>query len=994
MTILPKGWSVFQKSILATFLLYIIGTVKSAPATTQNVLREIPDGQIQNLNPTQSVPSLFKATDIAGVEIIYVGSVGLNTLGSLTTELLGTARLATTTNSAGSAIIGVVQVTVASQSAFTTIIPESVIPSLSSTPPFFAFQSVDANGQPIVNLGQTFVRSNGSTSTAILQTGISTSHITISDSQDSTTVEIVGVFTRSNGSVVTNALSFADKVSSLALSESSATPLYQTAPTTTGSQDSLGTHPKTNRILNVSISDTARNTGSKSARSQGSSPANWQNASLATSQQRSLSHRFSNLKTSSVSSSVASTGISNLLNHGLSSTHASSESMLNIGSISAPITTATVQKTLDGHGTILISGERTSKSGLITDRGTGGGAAQAATSAAGHATVSMTANLTSKPSVTGRSNSTRALSSDDVGGLLLAVQSDSAILSGLTALLGEQLATLTTVPSGISIQTVTSTTCSTAFAMATTTAAGDTVTQVVPKLCNNGIAFFLFGWTKLPGLCTKRLRLFGFLLQLICDRWTGIPVGVDIISYPPPSGSSDDTPSSPKDDPQHEDDGPSNTPNPSERASFTRSPHSAISQGSASWTSSTRTISATTSTSSACSGATTVSGTSKMCCDNSTVIGTISLCNYQKNGWVEDLGPFLTTSIPIPASARPISMPGTPIALNTATLAAFFDSLISEMVAYAANFTVTTPATSRNRSTSALTASTLTASALTASTLTASALTAFALTAPALTAPALPASATAAALGAGSGLIGILKGGISAGEAEQALSTALSAPAVIPTSDRNPVGLIQGATSAGESTPPTPTLACTQYFFYEDDGPNNFVCQCNDGTWNHRPRQDTYSLCPSQVTTVSLTAADSLKTTIPPGVSCTLVNYAPNSVDFLPFCECSNDLLFPDECPSSVRAATTTLTFSEPLASVTAALTKGDYITPIMTKPAPPPSPTTSSCVPQCTKYVSQNGPEAADLDVTCVCNPACGGNARPKPNANLVCPNQVAVED
>lgn len=138
------------------------------------------------------------------------------------------------------------------------------------------------------------------------------------------------------------------------------------------------------------------------------------------------------------------------------------------------------------------------------------------------------------------------------------------------------------------------------------------------------------------------------------------------------------------------------------------------------------------------------------------------------------------------------------------------------------------------------------------------------------------------------------------------------------------MGLNQSAVCTGEATPPNPTLACTQYFFYPNDGPNVFLCQCNDGTWNHRVKQDSYSLCPSQVTTVSMKVAYYAETTVPPSVSCTLVYCDPCSVDYHPFYECSNDLFFAGACPSSVSAATTKPTLSEPLVSVTAVLTKGE----------------------------------------------------------------------
>lgn len=298
----------------------------------------------------------------------------------------------------------------------------------------------------------------------------------------------------------------------------------------------------------------------------------------------------------------------------------------------------------------------------------------------------------------------------------------------------------------------------------------------------------------------------------------------------------------------------------------------------------------------------------------------------------------------IPASATPVSMLGTEIKVNNATLGALFSSLASEMLAYVANLTVTTSALSRNRSSS----------------------------------PPTP-SATAAALAAGSRLVGIIQGGISAGKAGQTLLTVSATPTS---------ALLADSTAS----PPTSTMACTQVFFFADDGPNNFICQCNDGTWDHRNKQDFYSSCPSQETTVSMTVAYNPETTIPAGVSCTLVNYAPSSVQYNPFCECSNDLFFVNVCPSSVSAATTTLTLSEPPASVTAALTKGDYITPAPIIPTPPPSPTTSACVPQCTKHVQVGGSHDLLFLITCNCNPACGGNAHPRPDANNMCPNQVDV--
>lgn len=945
-----------ETGIFGGILLFKIHVVNSAPATTANVVIEIPDGQIQNPIPSQRAPSLFKATDIAGHEIIYVGTVGLNTLGSSITELLGTAKLVTTTNAAGSTITGVAEAVTGSQSTVFTIMPESIISSLSSPPPIFAFTTVDANGQPIVNLGQTFLKSNGSTPRAILENGISISYVTTLDSEASAIVETVGVFTRHNGSVVTSVLSFAGNSFPLALSTTTAKLPRQAIPTTTGSEASLGVlssrgsglvNGRTTQTSFPSYTNTAPNT----------SPRNLQNASVSISQESpSQTPFFTNPSVfsaptqsldafaetpTSFNEVPPTTGqfiapaftTSNFTAHnGLSSTQAFNETASTTDSVISLRTTASMGSTSDGNATMSIYRKMTSTSESTTILGTRGSAVQVATNSAVDTTTSVTARAFSMSSAIARRNSTSSPSSAGIGGLLLAVQSDSAVMSGITALLGEQLATVSTIPSGMSILTVRSTTCSTAFAMATTTASGSTVTQIVPKLCHNGVAFFLFGWTNIPRLCSSRLALFGFLLQFIRDPLTGLcPAGVDILSGPDPtSGSADDSPEDPKDDPQDEDGKPSDIRDSSDRASSTSSPYSVTSsRSSASPASSTKTISATSVTSSACSGMKTVSGTSKACCDNSTVIGITTLCNYQIDSWVESLGPFVTTSMPIPASATPILLPGTEITVDNATLGAFFSSLASEMLAYAANLTVTTSTLSRNPSSFAPTA-----------------------------------SATAATLAAGSGLLWILQGGISAGRAKQTLLTNSATPRSTLTAD-------------SKAMSPTSTLACTQFFFFADDGPNNFICQCNDGTWNHRNKQDSYSLCPSQETTVSMTVAYNPETTIPSGVSCALVNYAPSSVQYNPFCECSNDLFFVNACPSSVAAVTTTLTLSEPPASLTAALTKGDYITPIPIPPTPPPSPTTSLCVPQCTKHVEQGGSHDLLFEVTCYCNPACGGNGR-----------------
>ena len=108
---------------------------------------------------------------------------------------------------------------------------------------------------------------------------------------------------------------------------------------------------------------------------------------------------------------------------------------------------------------------------------------------------------------------------------------------------------------------------------------------------------------------------------------------------------------------------------------------------------------------------------------------------------------------------------------------------------------------------------------------------------------------------------------------------------------------------------------------------NSFVCQCNDGTWNHRAAQVSYSNCPNQVASTSLTTISS-KTIIPTSVACTVV-FDPGSPYWgPPFYECDNGVLITaTPYPGTLSARTTTPTLSEPNTSGTAAF--ATIITPL-----------------------------------------------------------------
>lgn len=204
--------------------------------------------------------------------------------------------------------------------------------------------------------------------------------------------------------------------------------------------------------------------------------------------------------------------------------------------------------------------------GLNTPRSTSTIAGKSGIPAEGQASQSA--------STTTGSNSTNSTAGGDS---LLVAQSDAALAESLTAaLLGQQLSTITTVPPGMVVQSITtSTKRSHAFALASTTSSASTVVTVVPKICRDDAAFLLFAGAAIPLLCKTVLSLLGFLLRWICDPRTGNLGGIYDITVLPPgpalgAGSAEGSPPNPKDDPQSEDDEPPNSRDSSDHASSTR----------------------------------------------------------------------------------------------------------------------------------------------------------------------------------------------------------------------------------------------------------------------------------------------------------------------------------------------------------------------------------------------------------------------------------------
>ena len=572
MILLTWTLPLLQLVVSLTLVLTSINVVDGAPATTGVDVIEIPDGQIQNPITTESGTSLFKATDIAGNEIFYVGSVGQNALGSTTTDLFGTVKPVTTTNSAGSIITGLAEAS-ATQGGVASIIPASDIPTLSSTPPSFAFTTVDANSHTVIDLGQVLTWGDGSTLTAVLMSGITTSCHTTVNSQGSTISETFGLFTRSNGTVVTNTLSFATDSSSLALSMPVAGTVSPVDQITTRHQNPVTEASGTSTgSTAASMTGIARSfepvMSADSSSGNSNSYQNFQNSELPTPN-----------RTSSPTSAITLRATANHTN-----SISLSQSLQSSGAYAALPTPAFPSVSFKGQSTArTISASPSAQSALLRSPLPSGSAptlglltAGETTTIAGKSGMSLEGQAPLSSSSIAGSNTTNNTAG---GGLYPVAKSDAPLAESLTgALLGQQVATITTIPPGMSLESIiTKTKCSHAFAMVSTTISGSTVTTFASKLCHDDAAFLLLAGSTIPLLCTKVLSFLGFLLRWLCDPKTGALIAVDDITPPDPDnasggGSTGDSTPDPNDDPESEDEKPTNSRDSSDRASSTNFP--------------------------------------------------------------------------------------------------------------------------------------------------------------------------------------------------------------------------------------------------------------------------------------------------------------------------------------------------------------------------------------------------------------------------------------
>ena len=145
--------------------------------------------------------------------------------------------------------------------------------------------------------------------------------------------------------------------------------------------------------------------------------------------------------------------------------------------------------------------------------------------------------------------------------------------------------TETSQPTGVSIQTLTTSTCTTAGAVVTTTSSGSSVTTEVPELCTHGLAFLIFGLpgfhssSNLPSLCHKTFSFpLGIIWRLLCPS-IGPPtfsiISVDPKVLPPGGGPPGENPNDgdPDDNPTHTA-GPTETQGPSRTQSSSQSTQS------------------------------------------------------------------------------------------------------------------------------------------------------------------------------------------------------------------------------------------------------------------------------------------------------------------------------------------------------------------------------------------------------------------------------------
>lgn len=513
------------------------------PSTTEIVVLEIPDGQIKSLTLRSLEHRYSRPLTLRGMRYFMwdrsTEYIGVPNHRAPITELFGTVKPVTTTNSAGSTITGLAEAAT-NQGSIMSLIPVSLIPILSH-----AFKTLDANNNSVVNLGRIFTRENGIFSTAVILSGISTSCLTTVKSRGSTVFETVGLLTRPNGSVATHALAFMTDSASLALSTPATTESSPTASTATSFNSATGASRTRNVSRAASMNETARSHSTSvkpvisalSSSKNSNSLPNAQKSSFLSSDQTNSSRPVDTPGAAMVYIKSAALSLSFQLlstDKALATPASQSTSTTGISTLRFISTSPNAQRDLSrSHAANAI----VSATGLLSPSG------MTAISRIGQGNLS--------PSTTTGTNS----NNNTVGNLLLLVaQSDAALAKELTvALVGQQVPTITTVPSGMVVQSiVASTKCSHAFAMATTTSSDSNTITVIPRICHDDAAFLLFAGAAIPQLYKVALSLLGFLLRWICDPKSEALIGVDdIISDPNPGAdSAEGTISHPNDDPQ------------------------------------------------------------------------------------------------------------------------------------------------------------------------------------------------------------------------------------------------------------------------------------------------------------------------------------------------------------------------------------------------------------------------------------------------------------
>ena len=221
--------------------------------------------------------------------------------------------------------------------------------------------------------------------------------------------------------------------------------------------------------------------------------------------------QYLNAAPSSVQAAVS--GIVGAIEQGISEgaagqTATSTNSALGSSSLYAAI--ALIVSDIEGDVSITDAGSKVTTTGAASTNNPG----LSPSSASQEVAAGPTTNAAVRTYATQVTNSQGSIT-DEV--IAVGSQSNKAYTSVLSDFPDSITTTVQALPTGVTIHTITTSTCTTAGALVTTTTSGSTISTVVPELCTNGFAFLIFG---LPGLSPSSFP------TSLCHRAFSFPAGI------------------------------------------------------------------------------------------------------------------------------------------------------------------------------------------------------------------------------------------------------------------------------------------------------------------------------------------------------------------------------------------------------------------------------------------------------------------------------------